>query len=399
MEFTIHKPGQRFVLRNYPLTHGTVIQGRLTDRGPVYSVEMDDRPGRTTRRHGRDIIPMGPLEELATLGKKNPKGPNLQNFQNFPRGWLKAPLFELGDRVRCRHYAPDSFGTVRGFSSRLKGWIAVEFDLRTGEDPELLHHGDLEHVSPLEELAALGKAMKSNPKSSSKNLARIFSVGDRVRRTSGPWSKSKVGTVTSPPEWRTNGTVDYMTVIVLFDGARYSTEIDVQHLQRLTPIEELAMQGVKKNPSFTVRERVVFCNAPDTRGTIIAKYSDTFGKLYTVHWDGSSVDRAYRSGELLPLPPLEALAETAAPETRKNPTFAVGDRVVLRRELKSRGTVIERYLSQYSPRCSVQWDNGLVSEGREDALLPLGPMEALAETGTPATLSRVRNTRRPRRPS
>jgi hypothetical protein len=300
--------------------YGTVTYVGRGIHAEFVSITLDT--GEHYDRHASDVELLNPLEDLAALGKtmKNPKGPNLQNT---PRAQIRVRIFELGDRVRCRNYSPDSFGTVRGFSGSMKGWIGVEFDLRPlqpGEPLEAVHESDLEHVTPLEELAALGK-QKKNPKPLG------LSIGTRVK------VEHFFG-------------FDPGTVAQIFTSGMYSVELDSgvrqlypeSMLTPISPIEELALlgqrpKGTKKNPTtFEPGTRVRVEYRP-LRGTVTR-----MDEGWVVVSLDSGEEAWFSPQHLIALSPLEELARLSRkprdsgklkPRAKKNPSepHKAGDRV------------------------------------------------------------------------
>ena len=363
--------------------------------------------------------------------------------------------FRVGDRVRCKHYAPDSFGTVRGFSAHMNGWVAVEFDLRpftTGDGPEMLHSTDLEHVSPLEELAAAGQGRKGkkNPEGRPPPGNRVLVVGDHtgrkgcygtIRAWSGnqaivdldvPWeglhwytereirvvtpieelaalgkAKKNPKMLTEPDDpgyeigeqvrLKYNGKIakvlhkrPWSVYLVGFEDetGRRGVEVSYENMEKLTPIEQLALLGkAKKNPArFEPGTRVRVDNRP-LRGTVLRTYEE----FVVVRFD-SGEEGWITPERLVILSPLEELARLARepkgtkklkPRVRKNPVVwkaEVGDRVKVERfHGYNIGTMTKKLPGGW---CLVQLDKG----GMEELCTPesvsrIGPLEELARLG------------------
>ena len=246
-----------------------------------------------------ELIP--PMEALAAVAKSY-KNPN--------------PEIRVGDRVRAKAYMRQEkkVGTVTAVHG-----VIVYVLVDGGKVAVPFYEHQVEIVSPLEELAAVGKT-KGNPK-------KVFEVGDYVRANDKKWDALlRTGVVS-----RVLGS----SVFVRFEGVNSLVFFWDYALEEVSPLEALAaVSNVYKNPfapgagllrnGVRVRVRRSAGYGGGTEyGTVIASHGGSGWTRIRVHLDGTPQGTAISvsSNCVEEVSPLEELADTL-PKAKKNPKLA-----------------------------------------------------------------------------
>lgn len=245
-------------------------------------------------------------------------------------------IFRVGDRVRmlprANGFPPVATGTVIDVHTSSHGMIRVESD---DGYREWMFPPYLEHVSPLEELAALGRA-KTNPKMVTDPDDPGYEIGEYTRLK----HNGKVAKVLRKKPWSV-----YTVGFEDDERGRRAVEVGFENMEKLTPLEQLAIVGKEsmKNPrprqvpsgfgmeDLKIGSRVARRQGEKVRvGTITGM---SVGRPVRVRWDDDDIERGEFRDTLHYLSPLEELALLGKElQTKKNPDckyaeYAEGDQV------------------------------------------------------------------------